>query len=112
MAYYSQNEITEHSGFVALSDCLKRYFAVHLFQSKLCSPLSGKLKHSTRFTIFLMVLLNSLKVQNFINLCYRNDDLGRGAEWHFFLTSQANGACDGSGGTFTELATKASLQNP
>jgi hypothetical protein len=34
---------------------------MHLFQSKLCSFLSVKLKDLTRFTIFLMVLPHSTK---------------------------------------------------
>jgi hypothetical protein len=59
-----------------------------------------------------MVLLHGIKMENFINLCYHNNDLGTDAEWHFFAMSQGSGACDGSGGTFKKLATKAGLQNP
>jgi hypothetical protein len=45
VAYYSQNEITEHISFVVIIVCLQHAIvAVHLFQSKLCSFLSGKLK--------------------------------------------------------------------
>jgi hypothetical protein len=59
-----------------------------------------------------MVLLHGTKMENFINLRYHNNDLGIGAEWHFFAMSQASKACDENGGTFKKLRTKASLRNP
>jgi hypothetical protein len=53
MAYYSQNKMIEHISFVVTSDCLKYdIVAVHLFHSKLCSFLSGKLKDLTRIYYF------------------------------------------------------------
>jgi hypothetical protein len=49
VAYYSQNEMTEHISFVVMSDCLKHEtIVVHLFQSKLCSFISGKLQDLTK----------------------------------------------------------------
>jgi hypothetical protein len=43
--YYSQNEMTEQITFCVIHDCLKHdAVPAHLFQSKLCSLLSGKLK--------------------------------------------------------------------
>jgi hypothetical protein len=53
VAYYSQNEMTEHISFVVTSDCSKHdTLTVHLFQSKLCTFLSGKLKDLTKIYYF------------------------------------------------------------
>jgi hypothetical protein len=53
VAYYSQNEMTEHNSFVVLSDCLKHdIVTVHLFQSKLHSYLPGKLIDLTKIYYF------------------------------------------------------------
>jgi hypothetical protein len=54
--------MTEHGSFVIVSNCLKYDpVPVHLFQSKLCGFLYGKLKILTKIIIFLIVLLRSLK---------------------------------------------------
>jgi hypothetical protein len=53
MAYYSQNEMTKQVGLLVISDCLKRdTVAAHLFQSKLCSFILGKLKDLTKIHYF------------------------------------------------------------
>lgn len=51
--YYAQNEMTEHITFCVITYCLKHVAVlVHLFQSKLCSLLSGKLKNLTKIYYF------------------------------------------------------------
>jgi hypothetical protein len=113
VAYYSQNEITEHISFVVTSDCLKHdTVAVHLFQSKLCSFLSGKLKNLTKiYYLFDGAASHYRSRKNFINLYYHTDDFGKDTERHFFAMSHGKGACGGNGGTIKRLATEASLQN-
>jgi hypothetical protein len=114
VAYYSQNEMTEHISFVVISDCLKHdTVTVHLFQSKLCTFLSGELKDLTKIYYFSDGATSQHKNRkNFINLCYHKDDLGMDAEWHFFAVSHGKGAYDGIRGTITRLEKKTSLQNP
>lgn len=62
VAYYSQNEMTQHNHFVVTSDFSKQdTVAMQLFQSKLHSYLHGKLADLTKITIFLMALPHSIK---------------------------------------------------
>jgi hypothetical protein len=106
--------MAEHINFVVISDCLKHdTIAVHLFQSKLCSFFSGKLKYLTKFYYFSDGAASQYKNRkNFIKLFYHTDNFGMDAEWHFSATSRGRGAYDAIGGTITRLARKASLQNP
>jgi hypothetical protein len=86
---------------------------VYVFQNKLYSFLSNKLKDLTKLYYFFDGASLQYKTRkNFINLCYNGDDFGMGAEWHFFTTSRSKGACDGIWGTVKRLARKASLKNP
>jgi hypothetical protein len=53
VAQYSQNEMTEHIISLILLDCVKRgTVAGHLFPSRLCSFISGKLKDWTKIYYF------------------------------------------------------------
>jgi hypothetical protein len=71
-----------------------------LFQSKLCSFLSGKLKDLTKTYCFSDGAASQYKNwKNFINVCYHKNGFGTDAEWHFFATSFGKGARDGIGGT-------------
>lgn len=55
--------MTEYASFVIISSCLKHDpVALHLFQSKLCTFLYGKLKNLTEIIIILIVLPCSLKL--------------------------------------------------
>lgn len=114
MAYYSQNEMTEHISFLVTSDCLEHSMvAVKLFQRKLCSFFLVDCKISLRFTIILIVLPCSIKSGNIsINLCYDKDDFRMAAKWHFFAMSHSKDACNGTGGKIKRLGRKVSLQNP
>jgi hypothetical protein len=60
------------TGFVVISDCLKHgTVGVHLFQSKLCSFFSCKLKHLTKIYYFSDgAALQYKNWKNCINLCY------------------------------------------
>jgi hypothetical protein len=82
VAYYSQNEMTEHISFVDLKEYLKHdTIAVRLFQSKVCSFLSGELKDLTKIFCFSYGAASQYKNRkNFINLCYLKDDFGMDAE--------------------------------
>jgi hypothetical protein len=61
--------MTEHISFV-ISYCLKHYTAVvHLFQSKLCTSLSGKWKDLTKLYYFLMVLPHGIKTGKISSTC-------------------------------------------
>jgi hypothetical protein len=87
VAYYSQNEMTEQISFIVISYCLKHdTVATHLFQWKLCSFLSGKLKGLTKICHFFVVLPRSIKTGN-ISLCCHKDDFGVDDECHFLPTS-------------------------
>jgi hypothetical protein len=99
VTYYSQNEVRQHISFVVISDCLKHdTIALHLFQSKLSTFLSGKLKDLTKIYYFSDgAALQFKNRKNFINLCYHEDDFGMDAEWHFFAMLHSKDACDGLG---------------
>jgi hypothetical protein len=85
---------------------------VHLFQSKLCSFVSGKLEDLTKIYCFSDgIALQYKNRKNFINLCYHKNDFGMDAEWHFFAASHGKDVSDRIGGTIKRLARKASLQN-
>jgi hypothetical protein len=75
-AYYSQNEMTKHISFVVIPYCLKHdTVAVHLFQSKLCSFISGKLKDLTKIYCFPVgATLQYKNKKNLINLSCHKDD--------------------------------------
>jgi hypothetical protein len=110
VAYYSQNEMTEHIRSLVIQDCSKHdTVAVNLIQSKLCSFISGKFKDLTK--IYHSSDGTALQYKNRKNLIniYHKDNFGMDAEWHFFATSHGNGACDMIGGTIKRLARKASL---
>lgn len=70
--YYSQNEMTEHITFCGIPHCLKHdAVPVHLFQSKLCNLLSGKLKILTKIYYFSdNTALHYKKGKNCISICY------------------------------------------
>jgi hypothetical protein len=114
VAYYSKNEMTEHVSSVVMLDCLKHdIVAALLFQSKLCSFLSGKLKDLTKVhNISDGATSQHKNRKNSINLCYHEDYFGMDAKWHFFAMSRNKGSCDGIRGTIKRLARKTSLQNP
>jgi hypothetical protein len=114
VAYYSQNEMKEHISSVVISDCLKHdIVAVHLFQSKLCSFRSCKLKDLTNIYYFSddAAMQNKKKRKNFINLCYHEDDLGMVAECHCFATSYGKGACNGIGGRIKRQVCKTLMRS-
>lgn len=105
--------MTEYGSFVIISNCLKHgHVALHLFLSKLCRFLYGKMKNLTEIIIILIVLPPSLKLGKiFINLCCHEDYFGMDVDWIFLAVSHGKHACDGIGRTVRRLARKRSLQN-
>jgi hypothetical protein len=105
--------MTEHISFVVISDCSKYYMvAVCLFQSKLCSFLSGKLKDFSKTCYFSDGTASQDKNRkNSINL-YHKDNSGMDTEQHFFVTEHGKGAYDGTGRKIKKLARQAGLEDP
>jgi hypothetical protein len=85
---------------------------VHLFQSKLCSFLSIKLKDLTKIYYFSDAAASQYIIRkNFINLYRHKADFHMDAGCNFFAILHGKGERHGTGGTTERAARKASLQN-
>jgi hypothetical protein len=89
-----------HISFLLNNDCLKHNtVAVHLFQSKLCSFLPGKLKDLTKIYCSSDGAASRCKNGlNFINFCYLFCSV-MDTKCHFSATSHGKGVCDETGET-------------
>jgi hypothetical protein len=82
--------------FVILNYLKHDIVLVFLFQSKLYSFLSGKLKDLTNIYYFsYCAKLQYKNRKNFINLCYYKGDTDMDTKWHFFAMSHGKGEYDG-----------------
>jgi hypothetical protein len=93
--------MTKFISFVIVPDCFKHNnIAEYLFQSKLWSFLSRKMKDLTKIYYVSDGATTKYKSRkNSINLYYHRDDFGMDIIQHFFAVSHGNGACDATGGT-------------
>ena len=114
VCYYRSGEDLKHVSFVIISDCMDHdTMAVYTFQKQLVAFLSEKLGNISKMIYFTDGCSAQYKNKdNFINLCFHEEDFGIAAEWNFFATSHGKGACDGVGGTVKREARRACLQSP
>lgn len=114
--YYKTSDGLKFKSIVCVSENLKHdTVAVHLFQKKLISYMSGSQLITNLEKIYYFSDGSAAQFKNrknFSNICHHANEFNINVEWHFYATAHGKGVCDGLGGTVKRLAARASLQRP
>lgn len=112
--YLDGNNKLQNISLIILAESLEHNItSVKLFQDKLLQFLKQKFHKIDKISFFSDGAASQYKnKKNFVNLCEMQIEHKIKVEWNFFATYHGKSPCDGLGGTFKRLASRASLQRP